>query len=121
MLRRSPLRRKRTTPRRGPERDPAYLEFVRTQPCAARSAAVGWECRGPIHAHHAGARGLGQKCPDREAIPLCSRHHQEWHDGNGRFVGMGKAARRVFAAIAIDITQREHDGWATAIAAGPPF
>lgn len=28
-------------------------------------------------AAHVGNRGLSQKCPDREAIPLCKQHHTE--------------------------------------------
>lgn len=30
----------------------------------------------PVEAAHVGERGLGQKSPDREAIPLCSHHHR---------------------------------------------
>ena len=57
-----------------PVRDPAYLAFIRSLPCAVCP-------RTPprVEAAHVGRRGLGQKCSDREAIPLCSLHHQEQH------------------------------------------
>jgi hypothetical protein len=28
-----------------------------------------------IEAAHVGERGLGQKCPDRQTLPLCIEHH----------------------------------------------
>jgi hypothetical protein len=52
-----------------PGRDPKYLEWIRTQCCLI--------CHdGPVEAAHVGERGLGQKCPDRETIPLCAEHHR---------------------------------------------
>jgi len=30
----------------------------------------------PTEAAHVGERGLGQKCSDRETIPLCAAHHR---------------------------------------------
>jgi hypothetical protein len=59
-------------------KDPVFLAWVRTRPCVA--AYLG-RCRGAIQAHHAGARGLGQKCRDDESIPLCDGHHDLFHDG----------------------------------------
>jgi hypothetical protein len=32
----------------------------------------------PAEAAHVGKRGLSQKCPDREAIPVCAEHHRIW-------------------------------------------
>lgn len=54
-------------------RDPAYLAWIRKQPCAAKGAT---RCSGPIAAHHAGSHGISQKAGDRTAIPLCAGHHQ---------------------------------------------
>jgi len=54
-----------------PERNAAYLRFVRTQICCVPG------CRNWItEAAHVGARGLGQRCSDREAIALCQKHHR---------------------------------------------
>jgi hypothetical protein len=56
-----------------PIRDPAYLKFIRSLPCAVCPRDKG------IEAAHVGRRGLSQKSSDRETIPLCSLHHQEQH------------------------------------------
>lgn len=102
-------------------REPEFLRWVKAQPCAARSARQGEECDGAIEAHHAGPHGAGQKCPDRESIPLCTRHHREWHDARGLFAGMDKAARRVFAATAIELTQQAHDAQMAVLYEDCPF
>lgn len=75
-----------------PARDAEYLAWLRTQSCAiaectswgdqragfARIPPVTESLdRSVIEAAHVGAiRGLGQKCSDREAIPLCAYHHR---------------------------------------------
>ena len=59
-----------------------YLRYLHDLPCvvcallqASRSDVVQ---RYPTEAAHIGSRGLSQKCPDREAIPLCAcEHHRE--------------------------------------------
>lgn len=84
LARRTPLRRKarlkpkRSKPRRSSRvRDRSYLLAVKQLPCAL------WmlRCDGEVQAHHAGRRGLGQKCSDYESIPLCRAHHRALHDG----------------------------------------
>lgn len=30
----------------------------------------------PTECAHVGVRGLGQKCPDRQTVPLCAEHHR---------------------------------------------
>lgn len=75
-LKRSPMPKKAKpkSHRRGPERSPAFLEFVRAQPCLIEG------CREPSEAHHFGRRGVGQKCSDFLCVPLCHYHHVEvWH------------------------------------------
>lgn len=77
-------------------KDPDYLAWVHEFPCIVcawgylqrrgvdplESLGVIWwravmaERYGPVEAAHVGDRGLGQKCPDREAIPLCAAHHR---------------------------------------------
>lgn len=70
--------RKYKAPRHDPRRDPAYLQWVRTLPCIVCFA---WKLptnrqSGPVEAAHVGERGIGQKCPDTEALPLCVQHHR---------------------------------------------
>jgi hypothetical protein len=55
-------------------RDFAYLWWIKTQPCCVCEAQHHPHLT-TTYAHHAGARGLGQKADDRTAIPLCWRHH----------------------------------------------
>ena len=57
-------------PRVDPRKDAAYLRWLRTLPCLVCGITV------RIEAAHVGERGLGQKCPDRQAVPLCELHHR---------------------------------------------
>ncbi len=67
----------RTDPATSPVRSGAHLTFVRQQPC--------WFCGTDqdVQAHHHGRRqgggGTGLKGCDLLTVPLCPRHHQEWH------------------------------------------
>lgn len=102
---RKPLARKtrlkaRSTTRKRNGEDPAYLEVVRQMPCFLELAR---ECEGPIHAHHAIHRSQGGI--DRDAIPLCQKHHREWHEASGYFYGLNKTERRLWAGAAISYTQ----------------
>ena len=61
----------RSATRKKTGKDPEYLRWLRTLPCAVRECS---HCRGlmrtwdVIEAAHVGLRGLSQKCPDREAV-----------------------------------------------------
>lgn len=111
LTRRSPLRArtrinpKRAKPRRGPQRHPGYLQWVRTLPCLAKPAGG---CHGRVQAHHAGERGLGQRADDLTCIPLCSQHHQDWHDAAGAFRGWSHIMRWAWAIKAVADTQKTH-------------
>lgn len=59
----------------------------------------------PPHAHHA-----GPKSNDSTAIPLCLKHHDEWHSANGWTKHLVKDARRAWAESAIAVT-RVMLGW----------
>ncbi len=60
-----------------PKKDPAYLAWIRQQPCAVCKGCLGW-CSEAAHVgFESSRRGLGQKFPDRESIPLCWVHHRE--------------------------------------------
>ena len=66
------------------KKDPDYLTFIHALNCVACERGeiivyVGYRAK-PIHAHHAGIRGLGQKAGDDTAIPLCQEHHQTGKD-----------------------------------------
>ena len=62
-----------------------HLEFVAEQQCC-----LSWKynCKGGVQAHHLlkpwhGSRGMGMKADDKNAIPLCFKHHQLLHDVEG--------------------------------------
>src|ERR1022692_4870906 len=80
-----PVRKKRFQPRRGPERSPDYLAWIRTLRCAVCAKVTGGAT--VIEAAHTnvlGARGMGQKTSDFSAIPLCGGHHRETLDSYHR-------------------------------------
>lgn len=61
-----------------------YLAFIREKPCCV--------CKkpGPSDAHHIaprGQKGMGMKVSDYHTVPLCRKHHDDWHR-NG-FVEIG--------------------------------
>lgn len=62
--------------------DRNYLRWLTTQPCAV-CGAMGTD---PAHV---GERGMGEKCPDREAIPLCPRHHRRQFPQSHHSLGKG--------------------------------
>lgn len=70
-----PINRKRSKPRRGVVKDPAYLEFISGHKCCV---CISWETEQatPTEVAHVGERGLGQKCDDRQTLPICERHHK---------------------------------------------
>lgn len=62
-----------------PIRDRAYLDWIKTLPCA-----VCHQTRG-IDPAHTGSHGLSIKASDHRAIPLCRRHHDEYGLGRRLF------------------------------------
>jgi len=79
-----PIQRKRSKLRRGALKDPAYLDWIRMLPCMIcwprMMFQVALDCLPSglprSEAAHVGVRGLGQKCSDRESVPLCEVHHR---------------------------------------------
>lgn len=58
---------------------PSHLAWLRKRPCLL---AHKHECIGKMEAHHVNegsGRGMGQKCPDYLAVPLCSESHRVLH------------------------------------------
>ena len=103
------LRPRRPTVRKSSRiHDTEYMARVRELPCQVvvdPGPVLPTACDGAMHAHHAGDRGLGQKCSDMETVPFCQRHHAEWHDCRDSFAGMSKEQRRDYARSAILQTQ----------------
>lgn len=82
LLKRTPVK-KRRGPRRGPMRDPEYLEWLRNQRC----------CKGVTHgqgtmktqAAHTQNNGMSSKGPDSSCVPLCWACHREYDAGRAAF------------------------------------
>ena len=70
-----PIPRQRREPRANRNDHPEYLEFIRSLPCHICQMLRRRQF-GRTEAAHVGMRGLGQKCSDLEAIPLCGCHHR---------------------------------------------
>ena len=72
------MRKSRSRPRRGPQRCPEYLAWIRTLSCAVCSRVGGGSTViEAAHTNALGPRGMSQKTTDFSAIPLCSAHHRE--------------------------------------------
>lgn len=85
-----------------PLRDPTYLEAVRRMPCLFE----GGDCLGSVVTHHTGKRpGMGMKCSDEEAVPLCLQHHLDFHGLRGVFKGFDKEQLRTWSEAAIAKTR----------------
>ncbi len=88
-MKRSPLKRNKPMRKRRPGRrilragkvppNPAYLDYIRMMPCLLAGSGG---CAGIVEAAHVGERGMGQKCRDEEAVPLCSGHHRTRPDAS---------------------------------------
>ncbi len=95
------VRKKRSRPRRGPERCADYLAWIRTLGCVVCSRVSGESL--VIEAAHTnvlGTRGLGQKSSDFSAVPLCRVHHR---DGPESYHRLGE--QRFVARHRIDLPQ----------------
>ena len=85
-----PVRKMRFQPRRGPDRSPEYLAWIRTLGCVVCSRVSGGAT--VIEAAHTnvlGLRGIGQKTSDFSAIPLCAGHHRDNPDSYHRLGEQG--------------------------------
>ena len=80
-----PVRKMRLQPRRGPDRSPEYLAWIRTLGCVVCSGVSGAATVvEAAHTNALGRRGIGQKTSDFSAIPLCGAHHRENPDSYHR-------------------------------------
>ena len=114
-----PLRRKtwmkqrRAKPRRsGREIDPAFMAWVRRQPCSVRLDPPDpnrlTPCTGRLEADHQGARPGGRKSNDWECVPMCKYHHEERTNHFGAFRDMKQAGLREWRARQITRTLAEY-------------
>jgi hypothetical protein len=74
-----------------PQKDPAYLRWLRTRPCCVCGTEI-YVC-----AAHTGGKGLSQKSGDHKAVPLCESCHLTGDDC------YHQKARRFFAERDIDV------------------
>ena len=88
------------TPR---DRDPAYLAWIRTQPCATPDCRAGF-----VEAAHTGDRALGRKANDRNCIPLCLFHHQT---GPQSYHRLGRRRFEAVHKLDINALVRELNAW----------
>lgn len=118
-MKRSPLRRKtRLSPKRAAVRrssrvlDEAYLAWVRLQPCSisrwidrneghvcpsTRFYGSSFTCSGPTDPDHKRQGvGAGKRASDRDAWPVCRRHHGDRHALTGVFKGWTREQMREF-------------------------
>lgn len=106
LLRKNSLRRKkfmsisRTTKRQNREGDPAYLSWIGSLPCSI------CDSKPPNHAHHSTGAGMGTKSHDREAMPMCWRHHRDFHDGKGIFDSWTREERRIWQELQVQRCQK---------------
>jgi len=85
-----PVRKMRLQPRRGPDRSPEYLAWIRTLGCVVCSGVSGAATVvEAAHTNALGPRGIGQKTSDFSAIPLCGAHHRENPDSYHRLGEQG--------------------------------
>jgi hypothetical protein len=75
--------------------DPKYLTWLRKQPCCA-PYVNNTPCPYVAEAHHPTGAGMSLRGSDRDAIPLCRRHHQAIHDFRAPFFGWDKYQRRTW-------------------------
>jgi hypothetical protein len=112
LKRRTPIRRKAWMKRgkvksayRRRTRDFSFMQWARRQPCVARPLSM---CEGRVQADHAGKRGLGQKCPDHECIPLCRTHHMQRTAFAGPFKDWDQAKMREWLERQMISTSHEY-------------
>jgi hypothetical protein len=104
--RKPPVKAKRATPRRGPERNPAYLAWVRTLPC------TGCRREGRSEAAHTGTDcGMSQKASDLTCIPLCADCHTQRADSYHRIAGGRRGFERRYRLNLVRLVARLNAEW----------
>ena len=82
ITRTAPIKRTRLKARPGrsrPGENEPYKAWLREQRCMI---CIPPRVCGIVEAAHVGDRGLGQKCPDLQAVPLGAGHHRLYRDAH---------------------------------------
>lgn len=89
------------------DRDIAFMLWVKSLRCFAFEIGMetGHRCGGVVEADHAGARGLGMKCDDRETIPICTEHHRQRTDFSGAFKTWNRDRMRSWLGACLDLVR----------------
>jgi len=98
IARRTPIKRKRATERRGPLRCPGYRQYLRLGICAVPGCwpvDVWSEIIDPAHTVN---NGTGSKGPDSSCAPLCRNHHREYDSGRKAFESKYRINMQAIAA-----------------------
>ena len=99
---RMPQRRALSSVRKGPPRDEAYKDWIRTLPC------VGCGVRGRSEAAHTGSDGgMSMKSSDYSCVPICADCHTQapgaYHRVGKR--GFERAHRISFRALVAELNE----------------
>lgn len=84
---RTPVKKRRSKPRRGPMRSKAYRDWLTTKTCAVHFIGTydcfyAWTLCDPAHTEN---NGMASKGPDSSCVPLCRKHHREYDAGRKAF------------------------------------
>jgi hypothetical protein len=104
-MRQSSPKRRPTSPE-----DRARLDWLHAQPCVVTG-------RHPVDIHHSTVnRGLGQKSPHDQGIPLHHDTHMDFHAATGYFKGWDREQRRAWQTAMVE---RYQTLWAMRVDARP--
>jgi hypothetical protein len=89
---------------------PTFPEWCRNQPCACHP------CGARAEAHHSTTddtrgrrRGKGQKSSDDACIPLCAKHHHQFHELTGFFGSFTKPLIRSWQANQVKVHRDKYE------------
>lgn len=89
--------RHRNAPRPAWKVEVAFHKWLRGRPCHKASEGG---CHGKLEAAHTpdpGSKGMGTKAADRNAIPLCQRHHKLHTDKGWSAIGLTRESAQAVA------------------------
>ena len=91
------------------QNDDARRDWTAHQKCIGVGRLEGHVCAGRIEVCHEGKKpGVAMKCPDSQAVPMCSFLHGRWTNHRGPFEWWSKAKRRDWMDPIIDEVQARY-------------